>query len=1529
MFIVGDCERLVSLAAMPFDFSEFVSNPSVSGLTGTDLKKADWINIALHYKIHIKTSWRKSEIKRTVINALVNMEVLELDALSLCDEPEKSVNIREMEIQLERERLTDRERERAFQLTMIEKKLQLSMDKQDFDVTKVTKWIPNFNENDPEEFFIQFEHVATTLSWPDRFWSVLVQTALHGKSLSTYLSLESTQQSNYNTMKSAVLRAYELTGEFYRTKFRNSFKEFNQTYMEYAHSLTKLRKRWLAASGVTTYDQLCELIDLEQYLRGVPQEVKLYLVEKEVKIVDKAATLAENYSLICRSRKKGYENTGPIQNESQTSRKHVGNVNNQNKHVAYQGTYTENGRGGYGKLDLCHYCKKPGHYKFRCPKLEKTSGKTDVGSVANCVFNPTDLSRSLGSEVITQVKDSQDLFQPFTFGGFVSVDKESTPVPVSILRDTGASHSVVVRESIPFVDEVYTGEHVLLKGVGGSTTVPLARLYLKTDLLSQPVTVAVQDSLPVEGVTFLLGNDVAGSRVVPDPIVCSSPLDKDPVADVEKDFPGLFPACAVTRSQTRATESNDGDNSESGEMEDGLSALFANRNTPEVTIGEQPRTEISPELSECVVTRKMLIDAQKTDNTLSSLFHKIVGVDELEKESVCYYVQSGVLMRKFRPSDVPANEPWGELRQVVVPGCYRSMVLNLAHDHIGGHLGVKKTIDKVTRYFYWPGIHSDISKYCQTCHICQIAGKPNQVIPPAPLHPIPAVTEPFSHVLIDCVGPLPKTSKGHQFLLTLMCRSTRYPEAIPLRRITTKTIIPVLLRIFTQFGLPKVIQSDQGSNFTANIFKQVMSTLGIKQHLSSAYHPESQGALERWHQTLKSMLTKYCLETEQQWDEGLPLVLYAIRSTRQESLGVSPNEMLFGRDVRGPLKLLQESWIDENTEELSEYVKNIRKRLKQVHTFARTNLLDAQKRMKLSYDVNSKLREFNEGDKVLLFLPDRKYPLQAKYQGPFTVLGKEGKLNYVIATPGRRKTKRLVHVNLLKEYTERVQKAESQVVNVVVNSGSHNNEVMEDDFTVKMDIKLKNSDVLDTLDLKLTHLETSQKVELATLLHEFTDICSDVPKSTSVVKHDIVLTDGAAHVKQAPYRISPEKRQIMRDEVEFLLSNNLAELSKSEWASPCVLIPKPDGSWRMCTDYRRVNACTVGDSYPLPRIDDIIDSVGNAVFLTKIDMLRGYYQVPLTERAKRISAFVTPDGLYQYKVMPFGLKNAPSTYQRLTSEIVEGLEGVNCYIDDLIIYSNNWNSHITTLRTLFERIRRASLTVNLVKSEFGRATLHFLGHQVGCGKISPITAKVDAICNMPVPKTRKDVQRFLGMAGYYRKFCPNFAEVASPLTYLVSPKNPMRWDERCQTSFDKIKSLLLCKPVLQGPNFYKPFVLHIDASDVAAGAVLMQEGKDSVLHPVSYMSVKFKPHQKNYATIEKEALSLLLALEKFDVYLGSTGNKIIVFSDHNPLTFVRKMKNKNQRLTRWCLILQPYDLEIRHIKGRDNLIADALSRPSS
>lgn len=718
-----------------------------------------------------------------------------------------------------------------------------------------------------------------------------------------------------------------------------------------------------------------------------------------------------------------------------------------------------------------------------------------------------------------------------------------------------------------------------------------------------------------------------------------------------------------------------------------------------------------------------------------------------------------------------------------------------------------------------------------------------------------------------------------------------------------------------------------------------MSVLGIQQYLSSAYHPQSQGALEWFHQTLKATLNKFCSESGRDWDEGVPLMLFAIRESTQETLGYNPFKLVYGHEVRGPLALLKESWFnDEIKVPLTVYVDRFKARLQLVGKIARENLAKGQMKMKNEFDKRCESRELKPGDKVLLFTPLLRNPLQSKYEGPFAVLKKESDLNYVISTPGKRKSKCLVHVNRLKPYFERCEnESESPETIMCVlstsedsikdfedsNKGSDNN---NKDFEIDIPTKLNNSDILANPFVKLIHLSSSQAHEVKELLLEFQQLFQDVPRPCTLVEHEVMLLPGVKPIKQAPYRVSPAKKKILESEVEYLLQHDLIEPSDSEWASLCVLVPKPDSTMRLCTDFRRVNDVCNAPAIPLPRIDDIIDSIGQAKYVTKLDLLKGYYQINLTKETRKITAFVTPTGLFQYKVLPFGLRSAPGTFQRAMNIVTSKLPGVEAYLDDLVVTSMTWEEHLERLRSLFQRLLEYNFTVNLPKSEFGKATLVFLGHTVGQGTLAPVSAKVEAIAKLPIPTDRKSVRRFLGMAGFYRRFCRNFAEVSVPLTDLVSPKKKFVWSPACQAAFDKIKLILSTEPVLKLPDFSKQFIIETDTSDVGLGAVLLQMGNDDVLHPICYHSSKLKSHQRGCATIEKEALSLLSALEKFEVYVDNTHIKVRVFTYHNPLQFVQKMRNKNQRLLRWSLALQKYNIELYHIKGKDNLVADTLSR---
>ena len=1013
---------------------------------------------------------------------------------------------------------------------------------------------------------------------------------------------------------------------------------------------------------------------------------------------------------------------------------------------------------------FCNYCKRSGHIISECLSLkrkkENQEGPKPIGLTSLRLKPQSSIQDENPISAKTSETDSvMEIYEPFLSDGFVSLNSDSAQsTPIKILRDTGASQSLILADTLPFSEKTSSGTSVLIQGVEcGFVNVPLHNIYLSSDLVTGLVAVGIRPSLPFKGIHLLLGNDLAGDKVVVDPLLTSTPCVDQSPDPIEQEIPDLYPSCAVTRAMAKKAKLNHGmqdidltdtliGQSFNDEISNSLSPSQSDIQTDFDT--SRSNTDHSPSISNDQghdqLSRSQLCKEQHSDPEISPLFERALDENEISQVPVCYYVKNDILMRKWRPPDVSAEDEWTVNHQIVVPRIYRPEILNLAHETpMSGHLGVNKTYHKILNHFYWPGLKSYVSQHCKSCHTCQMVGKPNQTIPKAHLQPIPAFDEPFSRIIIDCVGPLPKTKSGCQYLLTIMCASTRFPEAIPLRNIKTKTIVKALVKFFTFVGLPRSVQSDQGSNFMSGIFQQVMYELGIKQYKSSAYHPESQGALERFHQTLKNMIRSYCFDTEKDWDEGIHLLLFAVRESVQESLGFSPFELVFGHTVRGPLKLLKEKFLsdDDSSLNLLQYVSDFKNRLSKACEAARSNLKSAQTKMKSHYDENALDRNFELGDKVLALLPIPGKPLQARYYGPYTEYKKLSDVNYIINTPGRRKQKQLCHINMLKKYIDR----DSSVISSVnlVNFVPHEQNQMdtEDSTFVKSDpssSKLQNSDILKDLDQKLSHLDSDKRLELKQLILEYEHLFPDIPSRTDKIFHDVDITDGSKPVKQHPYRMNPVKQQYLREEVQYLLDNDFIEPSQSEWSSPCILVPKPDGTFRMCTDYRKVNSVTKTDTFPIPRIDDCIDNIGHAKYVTKFDLLKGFWQIPMTDRAKEVSAFVTPDGLFQYKVMPFGMKNSPATFQRLVNRLISNLDGCKAYIDDAIIFSEEWQQHLQIIRTFFDRLSEAKLTVNLAKIEFCHANLTFLGHIVGQGQVKPVKAKVEAISDFPVPTGKKN-----------------------------------------------------------------------------------------------------------------------------------------------------------------------------------------------
>ena len=366
---------------------------------------------------------------------------------------------------------------------------------------------------------------------------------------------------------------------------------------------------------------------------------------------------------------------------------------------------------------------------------------------------------------------------------------------------------------------------------------------------------------------------------------------------------------------------------------------------------------------------------------------------------------------------------------------------------------------------------------------------------------------------------------------------------------------------------------------------------------------------------------------------------------------------------------------------------------------------------------------------------------------------------------------------------------------------------------------------------------------------------------------------------------------------------------------------------RLCVDYRRLNATSQTNAYPMPRIDDLIDQLGQAQFLSTLDLTRGYWQVPMGRASCHKTAFVTPSGQFQFTVMPFGLSGAPSTFQQLMDLLTKDTRNfAPAYLDDLIIYSDTWENHLQHLTIILQQLRKANLTVKPQKCQLGMAECVYLGHVVGRGVVRPELSKVEAIQAFTQPTTKKQVRAFLGITGYYRKFISNYSTVAAPLTDLTKKNRPTKvtWTLDCDSAFHALKTSLCTSPVLNSPNFSKPFILQTDASDRGVGAVLSQYSTDNQLYPVAYFSRKLLPREERYSTVEKECLAVKLGIEAFRFYL--MGCTFTVQTDHHALIWLDRLKDTNSRLTRWSLSLQQYKFTVTHRPGITNGNADALSR---
>ena len=858
--------------------------------------------------------------------------------------------------------------------------------------------IPAFNEGKDEmdSYLLRFERYATAQKWEPDTWATGLSALLQGKALDVYALMPKEDALNYDKLKVALLKRYELTEEGFKRKYKKCRPENGETFQQFTTRMKSYFTRWIDMASIEkSYEGLQDLILQEQLTFICNRDLELFLREREPKSLEQASKLADQYKearyvdIVSLTYKNNERSRSRSNSESRSrSRSPIRRGPNQ-------------GNQGYPRV-RCYNCGGP-HVRRFCPQLKQGIMKagavdyrrsrsptrkvtfqtqepevpmeetakdgnqntepkvcgaclilTDAVNYSKATTNEREMVKtSVGSPI--KVSSVSSLSEMSTVQGFVGEK------PVEVLRDTGCSGVIVSKDLVP--ESAYTGRSQTMVMVDySSRVVPEVKVSIDTPYYKGEV-LALCVEKPLVG--LIIGN-IPGAR--------------------ERNNPDInwVPALAV---QTRAQAKREG-------------------------VTSKLKT---PNIIDRTITPAQVSKAQKDDVSLTTTRSRCEANETIGKAT--FLKKNDLLYRKFSSPNVEHGRTF---TQLIVPQQYRTLVMKLAHESVmAGHLAIKRTMQKVLSKFYWPGINSDIKRFCQSCDICQRTIPKGKIVK-APLGKMPRIDVPFRRVATDLIGPLkPVTYNKNRYILTLVDYATRYPEAVPLASIDTETVAEALVSIFSRVGIPHEVLTDMGTQYTSAVMKEVSRLWSFKQLVTTPYHPICNGLVERFNQTIKKMLMRMCAERPKDWDKYIDPLLFAYREAPQESLGFSPFELLYGWPVRGPMQILKQLWSkeieDPEVRSTYQYVIELRDRLESTLEIAQDNLSKMSRKYKRHYDQKAGKRQLKVGGKALVLLPTDKNKLLMGRKGPYEVVEKLSPLDYRIRISGKEKSFHICLSNMWRE----------------------------------------------------------------------------------------------------------------------------------------------------------------------------------------------------------------------------------------------------------------------------------------------------------------------------------------------------------------------------------------------------------------------------------------------------------------------------------------------------------------------------------